>query len=73
MNTVEPDYDSTEAPDGWCVDCGEEFHLDDTGGYNPPCPCGCGLCRSCHDNEAREEAEWDDDAPDEALEGRPEG
>lgn len=34
--------------DGWCVQCGDEFHLDDTGGYNPPCSCGL-HCRSCHE------------------------
>ena len=32
-----------------CADCGDPFHDDDTGGYNPPCSCGCGYCRSCHD------------------------
>jgi hypothetical protein len=32
--------------DGWCIECGDSFHLDDCGGYNPPCP-GCGNCRSC--------------------------
>lgn len=41
-----------------CPDCGDEFHLDDTGGYNPPCPCGCGCCRSCHDANASEDLEW---------------
>lgn len=37
--------------DGWCLECGEEFHLDDTGGYNPPCECKIcqgAVCRSCH-------------------------
>ena len=36
--------------DGWCLECGEYFHLDDTGGYNPPCgckECGGAYCRSC--------------------------
>lgn len=49
------------APDGWCVDCGDEFHLDDCGGYNPPCVCGA-HCRSCHDREVREydEDDYDD-------------
>lgn len=37
----------TDTGDGWCLECGDEFHLDDCGGYNPPCPCGCGCCRSC--------------------------
>lgn len=45
--------------DGYCIDCGEEFHLDDTGGYNPPCPCGCGLCRSCCAGAQAEEDEWE--------------
>ena len=40
----EDEYDG----DGWCVECGEEFHLDDVGGYNPPCSCGF-HCRHCHD------------------------
>lgn len=33
--------------DGWCLECGNPFHLDDCGGYNPPCPCGSRCCRSC--------------------------
>ncbi len=41
-----------ELNDGYCDDCGEAFHLDDCGGYNPPCNCGkCDsegrLCRAC--------------------------
>lgn len=32
--------------DGYCVECGDEFHDDDVGGYNPACR-KCGLCRSC--------------------------
>lgn len=43
--------------DGWCIECLEPFHLDDTGGYNPPCSCGF-HCRSCHEHE---EAGFDDD------------
>lgn len=46
-----PEY---EPLDG-CLECGEEFHFDDTGGYNPPCYCKrCqgAVCRSCHT--------WDD-------------
>jgi len=51
--------------DGWCVECGDAFHLDDCGGYNPPCPCGCGLCRSCcagneYDDESPEPDDGDD-------------
>jgi hypothetical protein len=40
--------------DGWCLECGEEFHFDDTGGYNPPCyckACAGAVCRSCHPRE----------------------
>jgi hypothetical protein len=37
---------SSDTGDGWCVDCGDFFHLDDCGGYNPPCGV-CGLCRDC--------------------------
>ena len=44
-----------------CMDCGDEFHLDDAGGYNPPCQCGCGLCRRCHDAAEREDAGYEDD------------
>jgi hypothetical protein len=40
--------------DGWCLDCGDPFHLDDCGGYNPPCSCGCGMCRSCCEQSSRE-------------------
>lgn len=43
-------------PDG-CYECGDEFHYDDIGGYNPPCPCGCGRCRSC----CRAESDQDND------------
>lgn len=47
-------YDgSIDDGDGWCMDCGDPFHLDDTGGYNPPCECGF-HCRSCHEREIRE-------------------
>ena len=42
------DEDDMYDGDGWCIECGEEFHLDDTGGYNPPCSCGF-HCRHCHD------------------------
>jgi len=34
--------------DDFCVDCGDEFHYDDIGGYNPPCSCGM-HCRRCHE------------------------
>ena len=38
------------APEPHCSDCGDPFHFDDCGGYNPPCNCGkCDgmLCRAC--------------------------
>lgn len=38
---------------GWCLNCLEEFRLDDTGGYNPPCKCGA-RCRSCCDAQCDE-------------------
>lgn len=44
----------------WCIDCGEDFHDDDTGGYNPACACGL-HCRSCHEAEQREKEAWDTD------------
>jgi hypothetical protein len=44
-----------------CHECGDEFHYDDTGGYNPPCPCGCGRCRWCCNAESeRDEDDWQD-------------
>lgn len=51
------DYDG----DGWCIECGDEFHLDDVGGYNPPCSCGL-HCRSCHEAEMydRDEDDYDE-------------
>lgn len=53
---------SGDAEPDICGECFEEFRYDDTGGYNPPCECGCGLCRSCHRENARqEEAEADDE------------
>lgn len=48
--------------DGWCLECGEEFHLDDTGGYNPPCPCGCGCCRHCCPRENVNHPDWEPEA-----------
>lgn len=60
--TDREEYDSL-AEDGYCLDCGEEFHLDDTGGYNPPCVCG-EHCRSCHEAQERESDEWRDAYPD---------
>ena len=53
--------DNIDDVDGWCVECGDVFHLDDCGGDNPPCPCGCGLCRSCCAAEALgENDDWDE-------------
>lgn len=44
----DPIFFDTGEDDGWCVECGDEFHYDDVGGYNPPCSCGA-HCRSCHE------------------------
>lgn len=44
--------------DGHCDECGDAFHLDDCGGYNPPCRCGCGRCRSCCEADERDDDEW---------------
>lgn len=52
--------------DGWCLECGDPFHLDDCGGYNPPCY-KCGLCRDCcrtSDFGCDAEREDDEDYPD---------
>ncbi len=52
--------------DGWCLECGDKFHLDDVGGYNPPCKCGM-HCRHCHEVEEngdyyeRDEEDYPDD------------
>lgn len=40
--------DASDLDDEWCVECGDPFHYDDCGGYNPPCECGM-HCRDCHD------------------------
>jgi len=52
--------------DGWCIECGDEFHLDDIGGYNPPCACGY-HCRSCHEalehDMAYDSCDDDDEGP----------
>lgn len=57
----------SDTGDGWCIECGEFFHLDDVGGYNPPCP-GCGNCRECCEcHGARDEDEyWPDEDEQEA-------
>lgn len=54
----------------WCVRCLEDFHDDDTGGYNPSCHCN-ELCRSCCDErcvspraEAEREIADEADTPD---------
>ena len=57
--------------DGWCLACGDEFHLDDVGGYNPPCPGGCGNCRHCCDCD--DLAEDDDPLLDDEDYGRTPG
>lgn len=43
--------------DGFCGECFEPFHLDDCGGYNPPCTCH-GLCRSCCEAMGRDDDDW---------------
>jgi len=44
------------SPDA-CPDCGDVFHWDDCGGFNPPSPHGCGVCTKCcrlaHRNKTR--------------------
>lgn len=42
-----------------CPECGDEFHYDDVGGYNPPCSC-CGVCRSCCRAANAEDDDWQD-------------
>lgn len=65
-----------DSGDGCCAECGDFFHLDDVGGYNPLCPCGCGLCRSCHDEMNRSDVDddWypedDEPTPTEGERGR---
>jgi len=54
---------SSDTGDGWCVDCGDFFHLDDCGGYNPPCPV-CGLCRSCCECDRMDDEAEDDGVDD---------
>jgi hypothetical protein len=50
--------------DGWCIECGDVFHYDDCGGYNPPCACG-EHCRACHEAvEGRRDPDYDDDPDD---------
>jgi hypothetical protein len=64
LRVWDPYDDVEDEGDGWCIECGDEFHYDDVGGYNPPCSCGM-HCRSCHEAEyARDEYEGDyDDEP----------
>lgn len=54
----------SDTGDGWCLDCGDYFHLDDGGGYNPPCQ-GCGNCRSCC--ECNRDYDADEYGPDDGL------
>lgn len=58
--------------DGWCVECGDAFHLDDCGGYNPPCQT-CGLCRSCCDCNGQHSTddEYEGEYPSEGVLGAP--
>ncbi len=54
----------SDTGDGWCIECGDYFHLDDCGGYNPPCH-KCGLCRGCC--KCDEEKYEDEFGPDDGL------
>jgi hypothetical protein len=74
--TREPDAFEEDDDCECCIECGDEFHYDDTGGYNPPCVCGL-HCRSCHEAEAMRDRD-DDDAPfddtdEDSLTRSPEG
>lgn len=66
---IDIDDDDEYDGEGWCVECGDEFHLDDCGGYNPPCACGL-HCRSCHEADINgPDDDYDDafdDEPDDA-------
>jgi hypothetical protein len=57
-----PEYYEEYYSGDWdaCIECGEEFHYDDIGGYNPPCSCGL-HCRSCHELEEQRGAYGDGD------------
>jgi hypothetical protein len=61
--------DPMDTGDGWCIECGEYFHLDNCGGYNPPCRCvECQgfYCRSCHrENEGDDYERPEESYPDE--------
>jgi len=51
----------------FCDHCGDEFHFDDTGGYNPPCRCGLN-CRSCCEHACvRDEPTDFDEYPDDNI------
>jgi hypothetical protein len=47
----------------WCLNCTEDFHDDDTGGYNPSCKHGW-HCRSCCDAGCCDRYEPIEDTPD---------
>lgn len=50
-----------------CGECLELFRYDDVGGYNPPCACGHGLCRSCCQAERFQEEEYGEESERESL------
>lgn len=53
--------------DDFCVECGDPFHYDDVGGYNPPCECGF-HCRSCHEAvEGRRDPDDDYERPEDSY------
>jgi len=57
----------------FCMECGEYFREDDTGGYYPECRCGkehcVSLCRSCCDAIESRCTPDDGDEKDEADNG----
>lgn len=55
----------------FCYECGDEFHYDDMGGYNPPCDCGHGLCRSCCEAEKQSMMPDDDWYPEDGSDPDP--
>jgi len=60
MTDIDDDFED----DDFCVECGDAFHYDDIGGYNPPCACGM-HCRSCHEAiEGRRDPDNDDERDD---------
>lgn len=63
------DDEFDDIDDDFCIDCGDVFHYDDIGGYNPPCSCGM-HCRRCHELAQRGDDDFfdDDERDDEEFE-----